>query len=129
MRFLQGLPGVLRLDVEAVHVVQPAVGGLAHHRAGPGLKEGFVLDLPVDDGIAHDADAVGVGETDGTFQEAALLHPGGAGDLAVAVEGEPASANRVVVVFATRVDDGDAGADGLAADDGGITDLDACRRR
>ena len=50
-----------RLHVKAVDVVQAAVVGLGHHRQPPRLQA-RPRDLPLEDRVAHDADAVGVGD-------------------------------------------------------------------
>jgi hypothetical protein len=63
-------------DVLAVDVVQGAVVGLCHDGETPVLFPagvGFHLDLY--EGVAHDADAVGVGDRDGSRQGSCLPDP------------------------------------------------------
>ena len=57
-------------NVKPVDVVETAVGRLGDHRRAPGLKSGPFC-LPPQDGVADNADAVGIGDADGAFEEAA----------------------------------------------------------
>ena len=100
---------VLGLHVEAVDVVEQAVVGLGHDRQAPGLQA-RPRHLPLEDRVAHDADAVRVGDRDRALEEAALLEPRRPGHLAVAVEREPGAEHGIAARLAARVDDGDAGA-------------------
>jgi len=92
-----------------------------------------VLDLPGDDGVADYANAVGVGDHHGSVEEAGVFHPGCAGHLAIAVEGEPGGEDCVITGFAARMDGRDAGTHGtfadnelaFAGDERGVSDLDA----
>src|SRR5690606_24936501 len=85
------------------------------------------------DRVAHDADAVRVGDRDRTLEKTALLDPRRAGHLAVAVQREPPGEDRIGIRLSARVDDGDAGADGapshhelaFARDERRVADLDA----
>src|SRR5207245_473826 len=86
LRLLQGLQDMLLLDVKAIAIVEVAIPGLRYHRHRPGLKELVVLDLPSNDFISDHADTVRIGNHDRTFQEARLVHPGGPGHFAIAVE-------------------------------------------
>src|SRR6266436_8333724 len=84
---------VLWFDVESVDVVEPAVPCLGDDGQRPPIARGIglaVIDAPLNDSVAHDADAVRVGDHHGAFEEAGLFHPGGAGHFAVAVERPPA---------------------------------------
>ena len=129
--------GVLGLHVEAVHVVQVAVPGLGHHGERPPAEGGrpgaALLELPGDDGVAHHAHAVGVGDHDGGREEARLLEPGGAGHFAVAVEGEPSAEDGVGVGPSPGEDGGHPRPHralahhqlALALDDRAVPDLDA----
>ena len=65
-----------------------------------------------------------VGNHHRAFEEAGLVHPGGAGHLAVAVEREPAGERRVARALAARQNRRDAGAGG-AVREGDETDFDA----
>src|SRR5215207_10288698 len=103
---IQRLPDMLSLDVESIHIVEPAIGGFGDHRTGPALVDCVVLRLPVDDRIADDANRMGVRDADGTFQHAAFLHPGGTRDFAVAVEGKCAGEDGFMMLPPARVDDG-----------------------
>ena len=69
---------VLRPDVQAVDVVQPAVVGLGDDRQAPGRLVGRVAarDVVGDQRVADDADAVGVGDRDRRRQQPRLLDPG-----------------------------------------------------
>ena len=56
---------VLGPHVAAVHVVQPAVVGLAHHRHAPEERAGGAgVDLAGHEGVVHDAHRVAVGQRD-----------------------------------------------------------------
>ena len=115
------MEGVLGLDVETVDVVEPAVPGLGDDGQRPPVAAGIGLavgDAPLDDGVAHDADAVGVGDHHGAFEEAGFFDPGGAGHFAVAVVREPAGEDGIHHgIFAARENGGNACADGALADD------------
>ena len=117
---------VRRLHVLAVRVVQE-VEGLGHHRIGedelPALGE-----LPLERGVADDADAVGAGEEDRAFEEPRLLDPVDPGHVAVAVLVEGGGHDEVPVALGPGQDRGDAGANralagnelALALHDGGV---------
>ena len=108
-----------------VHVVEPTVCGLGHQGQRPHLEQRFVLLLPGDNGIAHHAHAVRVGQANWPLQKTAFFQPGCPGQLAVAVHGKPAAKYRVMVLLPARVQDSHAGADGVTLDQGGVADLDA----
>src|SRR5262245_57880548 len=74
-----------RLHMKAVDVVERSVPRLGDNRKSPRLKA-RTIHLPFEDGIANDANAVRVGDGDGSFEDAGLLKPRGPGHLAVAVE-------------------------------------------
>ena len=77
-----------RLDVKAVDVVEHPVPGLSHDREAPpvaGLRTPL-LQLVRDQRIAHDADAVRVGQGDRGGQHPGLANPLQTGQLTVAVE-------------------------------------------
>jgi hypothetical protein len=133
---VEGVEGVFGLDVKSVDVVEPAVPGFGDHGQRPEVAFHVgraVLDLPGNDGVAHDSDAVRVGDHYGAGEEAGVVDPGGAGHLTVAVEGEPGGEDGVVGSFAARMNGGDAGAHGsladyefaFAGDERGVSDLDA----
>ena len=54
-----------------------------------------MLELPVDHGVAHDADAVGVGDHHRAVEKSGFLDPCGAGHLAIAIFGEPSGKDRI----------------------------------
>jgi hypothetical protein len=133
---VEGVPRVFGVDVESVDVVEIAVPGFGDDRERPPVAfhvRRAGLDLPGDDGIANDADAVGVGDHDGSVEESGVVNPGGAGHLAVAVEGEPGGEDGVVGSFSARMDGSDAGADrafadhelAAARDERGVADFDS----
>ena len=106
------------LHMEAVDVVQVAIPGFGDHGKRPGLqREPAALDRPGDDGIAHQANRVGIGNGDGAFEKAGFLHPGGARHFAVSVLREPAGVNRLRIAAAAGENHGHAGAYGALADD------------
>src|SRR6267378_433255 len=98
--------GVFRFDVEAVDIVEPAIPSFGDDGERPPVARGIGLavgDAPLNDGIAHDADAVRVGDHHGTFQKTGLFHPRGAGHFAIAVERPPTGENGIVHrVFSAR---------------------------
>ena len=112
---------VLRADMEAVDVVQPAVPGLGDDRQIPGLGELAALDRGGHEGVAHDADAVGVRDRDGTREQAELAHELEPGHLAVAVEPVGRREEREVVEEHHR----HARAHVVARDERGVADADA----
>src|SRR5215207_8900727 len=70
---LDRLDHVLRPHVHAVDVVQGPVPGLPHHRQAPGLLARRPAGQPGrDQGVAHDPDAVGVGDRDRRGEEPRL---------------------------------------------------------
>src|SRR5688572_11050446 len=58
--------------------------------------------------------------SNGTFQHAALFHPGCARHFAVAVKSKCPGEDRFVILLPARVDDGHTGPCGFAFDHGGI---------
>ena len=90
---------VVRLDMEAVDVIQPAVPCLRDDGQAPpvaGLVRRTVRETPGDDRVACYPDAVGVGDNDRSFEKSALFDPGRARHLAIAVQAEGAGVNRIV---------------------------------
>ena len=88
MRGIERMSDVLRLNVKAIDIVQPAVPGFGHDRQTPpvaGFISGPVFDPPRDDRVARDADAVRVSDDDRSFKKTALFDPGYAGHFAVAI--------------------------------------------
>ena len=123
-------------DVESVDVVQEPVPRLGDDGKAEVAGIAFAsaaLHVPLDDRVAHDADAVRVGDENRGAQEARFLDPGRAGHLAVAVEGVPPREHTVAERAALRQDGGDAGAHrslaahqrALAGDERRVADLDA----
>src|SRR5689334_4887818 len=96
---------MFRLDKESVDIVQPAIRRFRHQRTGPTLEDPAVLDLPLDDRIADNADAMRVGDPNRALEKAAFLHPGRAGHFAISVKGKPTCKDRVMLVLTARVDD------------------------
>ena len=131
------LEDVLRLHVKSVDVVQEPVPRLGDDRQRPPVARcvgATLLHAPGDRRVAHDADAVRVGQEDRPFEEARLLDPGRARHLAVAVLREPAGEDGVVVgALAARQHDRHARAHrtlsdlelAVARDQRGVPDLDA----
>jgi len=125
-----GADGMVGLHVHAVDVVQVPVPGFGHHRQRPQLL--VALRTPAargvgDDGVAHDAYAVGVGDHHRALEQAGLFQPRGARHLPVAVQREPAAEALVArrLAVATRQDRRHARADGVALDERHVADLDA----
>jgi hypothetical protein len=100
---------VLGLHVKSVDVVEPTIVRLGDHRQSPRL-EARATHLPLKNRVAHDTDAVRVGDGDRTLQDAALLEPRGAGHLPVAIEGEPGAKHGIATRTPARMHDGDPGA-------------------
>src|SRR5208337_605485 len=70
------------------------------------------FDFPSDDGVAHNAYAVGVRDHDGAIEEAGVFEPCSASHFSVAIEGEPATEDCVSGTLAAGEDGGYSGADG-----------------
>src|SRR5437868_5834949 len=105
MRGIQGMKRMLRLHVKSIYVVQIAIPGLGDNGQRPPialLVRWAVLHAPCDDGVANHADAMRVGDHDGTVEKAGLFYPGRAGHFAIAVEGEPSGKYRVFGILAPR---------------------------
>ena len=95
---VQGVHGVLGLDVKPVDVVQPAIPGFGDHRQRPivaGRVRGGVRHAPLNHRVAHHAHAVSVGDHHRAFEKSGFLDPCGAGHLAVAVLREPGGEYRI----------------------------------
>ena len=76
-----------------------------------------MIDAPLNDRVANDADAVSVGDHHRAFEKSGFFDPGRAGHFAVAIVSEPAGENRIAHGFcAARKDRGDAGAHRAFAD-------------
>jgi hypothetical protein len=74
-------------------------------------------DAPLDGSVTHNADAVRVGNQDGTNEKAGFFNPGCAGHFTVAVLREPAGENGIADgIISTRQNGCDAGADRAFAD-------------
>src|SRR5574341_138764 len=98
---------MFRLDEESVDVIEPAIGCFGYQWARPALKDRTLLYLPSDNSIPHNTNAMGIRNSNRTFEEASFLQPGRACHLAVAVEGQPGREDRVMIPLSTRVDNGD----------------------
>src|SRR5271165_434310 len=84
---------MLGLHVEAVDVVEPTIPGFGNNRKRPPVAAGVGLAMvytPLNHRIAHDADAVRVGDHYRAFEEAGLFDPGSAGHFSVAILRKPA---------------------------------------
>ena len=99
--------GMLARHVKPVQVVEPSVERLRHHRQTPRLQPGS-RHLPPQDRIAHDPDAVRVGDRDRSLEDPALVQPRRAGHLAVAVQREPRAEHRVRAALSARMHHGHA---------------------
>ena len=94
--------------MKAVDVAEPTIVGLRDHRQPPRLQRG-APNAPLQNGVAHHAHAVRVGNADRPLEKSALLQPGGSGHLAVAVEREPGTEYGIVAPFPAGVHYGHAG--------------------
>ena len=130
-RAIHGLEHMRGLYVKSVDVVQKAVPRFRNNWERPEIIAGavggpaFVFHLPGDGSIAHHAHAVSVGDEDGACQEPGFFEPGGPGHLTVTVLREPAAERRIVRLLAARPDHSNAGADGIAFNQGGVSNFDA----
>ena len=95
-RALDRRDDMFRLHVKSVDVVQRAVPRLGDDRQRPRLEESQMLGGPLDRRVAHDADAMRIGDEYRTLEKARFLDPGRAGHLAVAVQRKPAGEHRVL---------------------------------
>src|SRR4029077_7027333 len=113
-RGVDGVEGVLGLDVKPVDVVEPAVPRFGDDGERPPVAGRIglaVRDAPLNDRVADHADAVRVGDHHWAFEEAGLFDPGRAGHFAVAVERPPAGEHRIAHgILAARQYCGDASA-------------------
>lgn len=108
----QGFGDVFRFHMEAVDVVEQAVESLKHHRHVPVEAPVIRLLLPVQHNqrIAHHAQAVGVGEGDGTGQQAGLANPLQTCGVTVAVQHMDAGKARLLAGGTrSRFDNSDTG--------------------
>ena len=129
---VEGRENMFPAHMEAVDVVEEAVPGLGDQRQAP-VRGGEVLLRPGDGGLVDRSHAVGVRDHHRPFEDAPVPEPGGAGHLAVAVQGEPGGEDPAAAPPAPGEDRGDAGAHraladperALAADDRAVADLDA----
>ena len=108
---LERAKDVLRPHMETIDVIQMPVPGLRRRPAAttssPRRRRPWPY-APGDDGIAHDTDAVRVGDQDRPFHRTGFVDPRSAGHLAIAVQCEPAAIHAGVErVGATRQDGGD----------------------
>jgi hypothetical protein len=116
---------VLRLDVKAVDVVEPTIVGLGNNWQPPRLHSRFP-DLPLQNRVAHDTNAVRVRDRNGSLEDAGLLKPRGPGHLAIPVQREPRTEDGIRVRLAARMNDGDARSDGPLANHELPTSGDQC---
>ncbi|MNP12482.1 hypothetical protein D3C76_1047140 [compost metagenome] len=113
-RRMHGFGHMLDLDVKAVDVIEQAIEGLQHHRHVPVEPPVVRLLLTVehDQGIAHHAQAVGVGEGDRAGQQTRFANPLKARGIAVAIEHmDPGKTRLLAGGTGTGFDHGDAGDD------------------
>src|ERR1700741_1052456 len=88
-----GVKGGLRLYVKPIDVVQPAVPRLRDDRQRPPIvvrPDFAVRDCPLDNRVAHDADAVCVGDHHGSDQKTGFFDPGGSSHFSLSMERPPA---------------------------------------
>lgn len=76
-----------------------------------------VLDHPGHGGIPHDADAPGVGDKNGSFEQAALVDPVRASHIAIAVSSKVAGEHAMGIRLSTRENRGNSGSHRAFADD------------
>src|SRR6476660_483355 len=111
---------MLRLDVEAVDVVEPAIPGFRDDRERPPVAGGVGLAMrhaPLNDGVAHHADAVRVRYHHWAFYKSGLFDPCCTGHFAVAVQRPPAGKYGTAHgILSARKNRGDPGAHGALAD-------------
>src|SRR5690349_7341258 len=98
-------------DVKAVDVIQVAVPGLRHHRQATVEHSRDPRSSPLDNGVAHRSNAVGVGDAYGIEQLGIVIQPCRAGHLTVAVQAEPAGEHWCKVSGSAGEYHGDTGAD------------------
>src|SRR5215216_3194792 len=111
---------MLRLNEKGIDIIQPSVGGFSHEGSRPALEDTTVFHLPLNDGVPHNAHAVCVCNPNGTFEETAFLHPGGAGHFAVAIKGEPSCEYGIVYILSARVDNGHSRPGGVTLNNGAV---------
>jgi hypothetical protein len=95
------MESILRFHVEAVGVVEFAIPGFGNYRQGPPIAGSVrrpVLDPPLNDGIAHNADAVGVGDHGWAVEKTGLVNPRRARHFPIPVQAEPSRENGIVQV-------------------------------
>src|SRR5262249_30303840 len=89
---INGVKGVLRFDVEAVDVVEPAVPSFRDNGQRPPVPLRVrlsVRDAPLNHGVANDADAMRVGDHHGSLEQTGFFDPGRSGHFAISIEGPP----------------------------------------
>src|SRR5262245_56883926 len=109
-RSVQGLEHVLFADMKTIDVVQKSVISLGNDRQTRVSGVTFAkpsFDVPLDDGVTHDADAVRIGDQDGTAQTARFFKPSGSSHLAISVQVTPGSEDSTTKFLALREDCGD----------------------
>ena len=85
----------------------------------------MILHQPLKKRIAHNADAVRIGDKNRTIQKSGLLQPVRSRHVAIAVLREKSPKNRIVGLLSARPDDGYAGPHGVALNDRPMADLNA----
>src|SRR5207247_5792529 len=99
LRAVERVRDVVRRDVKAVNVVQPAIPSLSDDRQAPpiaGLISRAVLQPPGDDRVPRDTYAMCVCNNNRSFKKAAFLYPCRAGHLAISVKAKVTGVNRGV---------------------------------
>src|SRR5215212_6685296 len=94
-------------DKESVDVIKPPIRCFGDQRARPTLKDPAMLNLPLDDRIADNANAMGVCNSNRTFEKATFLDPRGTCHFTIPVKRKPGCKHRVMILLSTWVDDSD----------------------
>ncbi len=106
MRGIDGAKRVLWFDVKSVDVIEPAVPCFRDDRQRPPVTRRIrlpMIDAPLNNGVAHNADAVRVGDHHGPFKKSGLFDPSRSGHFAVAVQRPPTGENGIVHgIFSAR---------------------------
>jgi len=113
-RVFQGFSHMRGLDVKTVDVVEQAVKGFQYHRHVPveTTVVRLLLAIKGNQGIAHHAEAVGIGEGNRAGQQTGLANPFKPGGVTVAVEHMHAGKTWLLIGrTGARFDQRDAGAD------------------
>src|SRR5688572_1640019 len=100
--------------MKAIYVAEATVVRLGDDWQAPGLQA-RAGDLPLKNSVAHETNAVRIGDRHGTLENPRLLQPSGAGHFSVSIQRGPRAEDRVRAVLTARMDDGYAGTDRTAS--------------